>query len=165
MSPMVRNGRGERETFEVGLVGAPSGPVTRRQADDHEHDGFLARNPVIRLAVQPKRARPVIHPPAEEVPVMADEQPTDTIADAAWHVLDTLRRPLRARPVREPCVCGGPEIVAASVLDADVMAGVQRHQIEPAHIAHDERAGIPLSRDQLRVKALDDLNRELVRWP
>lgn len=71
-------------------------------------------------------------------------------------------RPLRARPRLETCVCGGPEIVAASGLEADIRAGVQRHQIEPTHIAWDEANGTPLSQEQLRVKALDDLARELV---
>lgn len=71
-------------------------------------------------------------------------------------------RPLRARPIRLPCVCGGPEIVADSGSPEDVMAGVQRHQIEPTHIAYDERSGIPLSEDQLRVRELDSVARELV---
>jgi hypothetical protein len=35
------------------------------------------------------------------------------------------------------------------------MAAVQRHQIEPTHIAYDEARGIPLSGPQLDAKALD----------
>lgn len=76
--------------------------------------------------------------------------------------LDTVVVRWKARPVRMPCTCGGPEIVADSSLAHDVMAGVQRHQIEPAHIAYDERLGIPLSQDQLRVRELDAVARELV---
>lgn len=60
---------------------------------------------------------------------------------------------------REPCVCDGPEIVSASYLAGDVMEAVQRHQVEPCHIAYDQARGIPLSAPQLEAIALD---RELV---
>lgn len=65
------------------------------------------------------------------------------------------QRARRARPLLLPCVCGGPEIRAASNSHADITEGVQRHQIEPVHIAYDEAHGIPLSEAQHRARALD----------
>lgn len=55
-------------------------------------------------------------------------------------------------PITLPCVCGGPEVVCASSLPADITAGVQRHQIEPMHMAYDELLGIPLAAWQLVAK-------------
>lgn len=74
------------------------------------------------------------------------------------------RRPLhevvdrwRARhgAIEEPCVCGGPDIRAVSGSDQDVIASVQRHQIEPVHIAYDIAQGIPLSGPQLVARGVD----------
>lgn len=73
-----------------------------------------------------------------------------TLADPArpaepLHVIvDTWRRRVPP-PISLPCVCAGPEIVSASHLAADIQVAVQRHQIEPLHIAHDQRQGIPLA--------------------
>lgn len=66
---------------------------------------------------------------------------------------DELRR--RLTVVIDTCVCGGPDIRAASHSDADRMAAVQRHQVEPVHIAYDLAHGIPLSRAQQMADALD----------
>lgn len=68
-------------------------------------------------------------------------------------------RLLRFTRQREGCVCAGPDIVAASYLESDILEAVQRHQVEPVHIAYDLERGIPLSRAQAEAVALD---RELV---
>lgn len=58
------------------------------------------------------------------------------------------RRPRRPGPIREECVCGGPDLVAVTFLAGDIVDAVQRHQIEPLHIAWDLAHGIPLSSPQ-----------------
>lgn len=63
--------------------------------------------------------------------------------------------PGRRSELEEPCVCRGPDIVALTPLPTDVVYAVQRHQVEPAHIAYDEAHGIPLSEAQLRARAVD----------
>ena len=75
--------------------------------------------------------------------------------------VDTWRqsRPAMSRRVATECVCDGPRIVADSDSDEDRLAAVVRHQVEPAHIAHDEARGIPLSRAQLAAKAVDGMGR------
>lgn len=57
-------------------------------------------------------------------------------------------------PRVEDCVCGG-EIRTASGSNEDVMAAVQRHQVEPVHIAYDRDHGIPWSEAQRRAAVLD----------
>jgi hypothetical protein len=64
-------------------------------------------------------------------------------------------RPPFRRLLREPCVCGGPEIVASSASPFDIAAAIVRHQVEPVHIAYDIAAGIPLSIAQMEARALD----------
>lgn len=54
-----------------------------------------------------------------------------------------------------PCVCGGPDIAAASQSSEDVMAAVQRHQVEPRHLEYDREQGIAWSEAQRRAAALD----------
>lgn len=75
-----------------------------------------------------------------------------TIAEPRWSAPRPGREP---RAIEEPCVCHGPDIVAASDLPADIVDAVQRHQVEPVHIAYDEAHGIPLSEAQLRARAID----------
>lgn len=58
-------------------------------------------------------------------------------------------------PIREACVCGGPEIVAVTFLPHDVMEAVQRHQIEPVHLAYDLAHGIALASWQATAAAID----------
>lgn len=43
MSPTVRDGRGQRSSFEVELAGSGAGPVQRRAASDEERAGFAPR--------------------------------------------------------------------------------------------------------------------------
>lgn len=57
--------------------------------------------------------------------------------------------------LEEPCVCGGPDIVALTPLPSDIVYAVQRHQVEPVHITWDEAHGIPLSEAQMRARAID----------
>lgn len=64
------------------------------------------------------------------------------------------RAPYR-RLLVEPCACGGPDIVASSASPFDIAAAVVRHQVEPIHIAHDIRMGVPLSVAQMEARALD----------
>lgn len=42
-----------------------------------------------------------------------------------------------------------------STSHADITDAVQRHQVEPVHIAWDEAHGIPLAAWQLAAKAID----------
>jgi hypothetical protein len=91
MSPTVRNGRGERETYEVGLVGSPMGAVERRQAADHEREGFAPGRSSPGLSVAPRHSSPVaarvlatVTGPTvtartiEEEPAMAIERPVES---------------------------------------------------------------------------------------
>jgi hypothetical protein len=55
-------------------------------------------------------------------------------------------------PVRETCTSCGDDVVSVSRQPGDVVVAVQRHQIEPRHIAADERRGIPLASWQLAAK-------------
>lgn len=57
--------------------------------------------------------------------------------------------------IEEPCICGGPDIRAASGSSEDVAAAVRQHQIEPVHIAFDEAHGIPLAAWQRAARAVD----------
>jgi hypothetical protein len=85
---------------------------------------------------------------------------TDPLAGprrSAWplhEVTDHWRRGVRP-PILLPCVCDGPEIRAMSSSQADIAEAVQRHQIEPVHIAWDEAHGTPLAVWQLQAKAVD----------
>lgn len=55
-------------------------------------------------------------------------------------------RPIRPKgPLVEPCVCGGPDIVAVTFLPDDIVYGIRQHQIEPVHIAWDLAHGHPLA--------------------
>lgn len=67
-------------------------------------------------------------------------------------VIDDWRE--RMHPIVEDCACGG-QIPAASASPDDVIAAVQRHQVEPRHIAYDLAQGIPWSEAQRRAAALD----------
>ena len=51
------------------------------------------------------------------------------------------RDPLRRTRIRCECACG-LAITAESRLDADIEAAVQRHQVEPRHVAWREREGL-----------------------
>lgn len=66
---------------------------------------------------------------------MTDVLASPWIEPEALHVVVDRWRGRVASSVVLPCACGGPEIVAASRRDADVLAGVRRHQVEPAHAA------------------------------
>lgn len=55
-------------------------------------------------------------------------------------------------PIRETCVCGG-DIVSQSNQPGDVVVAVQRHQIEPLHIAYDIARGIPLAPWQIAARS------------
>lgn len=63
---------------------------------------------------------------------------------------DAWRRQLPP-PLRETCVCGG-DVISASKQRGDVLVAVQRHQIEPVHIAWDLAHGVPLAPWQLAAK-------------
>lgn len=70
---------------------------------------------------------------------------------ASWR----MAQPAVSRRVSAECLCDGPRIVAETSEPADIYAAVQRHQIEPVHIAYDQVHGIPLSRPQLNALAID----------
>jgi hypothetical protein len=63
---------------------------------------------------------------------------------------DAWRRQLPP-PLRETCVCGG-DVISASKQPGDVVVAVQRHQIEPVHIAWDIAHGIPLALWQINAQ-------------
>lgn len=64
------------------------------------------------------------------------------------------------RPISEECACGGPDIVARTRLESDVTAAVDRHQVEPLHIAW--RAALGLDQPiPLPAGIEHDLRREL----
>lgn len=67
--------------------------------------------------------------------------------DAGVAIRERARR--RLGVITETCVCGGPEIEAVTFLPHDIVAAVQRHQIEPVHIAWDLAHGIPLAAWQM----------------
>lgn len=78
-------------------------------------------------------------------------------------VLGTADRPLdevtrswasRHHAIAEQCVCG-VDIRAASGSAEDVLAAVQRHQIEPVHLAWDRDHDIPWSAAQRQAAAID----------
>jgi hypothetical protein len=69
------------------------------------------------------------------------------------HALESgWRRNVLRPPIEMPCMCGGPEIQATSLSIDDVREAVQRHQIEPVHIAYDEAHDIPLASWQIVAK-------------
>ena len=72
-------------------------------------------------------------------------------------------RPLsHLHPISEPCVCRGPDIRAETSIESDIVAAIQRHQVEPLHLAWRERVGIisaPVERDIVFAR---ELERELV---
>lgn len=72
-------------------------------------------------------------------------------------------RPLsHLHPISEPCVCGGPDIRAETSIESDIVAAINRHQIEPLHLAWREIVGIvsaPVERDVVFAR---ELERELI---
>lgn len=73
------------------------------------------------------------------------------------------QRPLsHLHPISEPCVCGGPDIRAETSIESDISAAVDRHQVEPRHIAWRVNQGIPAGPTDRDPSFDRDLARELV---
>lgn len=137
-------GQGERPTAhrpapdDVGPVQSSASAPVRASADSPSPE---SRRPTI----------PLTGPGLTGVgPRTRSTRPGYATGEPRW----SAPHPGRRSELEEPCVCGGI-IVAVTPLPTDVMYAVQRHQVEPVHIAWDEARGIPLSAGQLRARAID----------
>jgi hypothetical protein len=103
MSPVVQDGRRGRGVYEVGMIGEPSGPVSRRVASEEERHGFTTRRPAGGLpgpvAIATRFAAPSTPAePEEEEPPMPEPSSTPEPAADPRLAVDSLVTEVVAKP-------------------------------------------------------------------
>lgn len=176
MSPTVRDGRGKREVYEVGLVGSPIGAVERRQALDHEREGFAPRRPspglpgaLPRHLTEPSLATPSPTPTPRRSP-SARTCPHGLYGDVRCYVCDPLvpSRPVPAvaliRIADPPVTPPSPEEPPVAIDPAEPLPVVVTHD-EPGY-NRDALVGLQIATTEAldALVGLEEARQAETRW-